>query len=319
MKVWIENSEQDFNVLKGKSLFCWRLAAAMRKKGIFVTGNPNIKVDVSLNVIRLKHFNSKVRVLRLDGVWHNTAQDYIKKNEALSESLHHAHGVIYQSQFSRNMCDKYLGTPKCPTKVIHNGADPEFYKRIQGTVWDCKYPVLAFSKWRPHKRLRDIINSFLIADIKDSKLYIAGLLDKCGMSQKECHSYIQMPQIEYCGMLPQNILATLLKGSFASIHLCWFDACPNSVVETICAGVPVICNNVGGTWEIVLPSGGYVCNVDSPYDMSPVDLYHPPKIDRNKIAGALIKCIKEKPKIKNNHVNINNIADDYIKFFGSLL
>jgi glycosyltransferase involved in cell wall biosynthesis len=319
MKVWIENSDQDYNELKGKSLFCKRLADALRKKGIFVTGNPDMKVDISLNVIRLKHFNSKVRVLRLDGVWHNTAQDFKKKNKAIKESLHHAHGVIYQSQFSRNMCDQYLGQSKNPTRVIHNGSDIDFYNQIQGVTFDCKYPVLAFSKWRPHKRLRDIICSFLEANIKDSKLYIAGNLEKSGLSPKEAHSYIAMPQIEYFGMLPQNMLAGLIKGSFASIHLCWFDSCPNSVVETICAGVPVICNNVGGTWEIVLPSGGYVCGVDRPYDLSPVDLYNPPAIDRSKIAEALLHCKAQNPKIENNHVDINNIAEEYIEFFKSLL
>ena len=319
MKVWIENADEDYRVLKGKSLFCRRLAGAMRKKGIFVTGRDQMKVDVSLNVIRLKHSNSRVRVLRLDGVWHNTAQDFKKKNRALKESIHHAHGVVYQSQFSRNMCDKYLGEPKCPTRVIHNGSDVEFYKNISPASYDCEFPVLAFSKWRPHKRLRDIIGSFLMADIPNSKLYIAGLLDKSGMSPNEAHSYVNMPNIEYLGMLSQDILMPMLKGASASIHLCWFDACPNSVVETICAGVPVICNNVGGTWEIVLPSGGYVCDVDSPYDLNPVDLYNPPKIDRKVVAETLKACIKGKPVIHNDHVNINNIADEYIKFFEELL
>jgi glycosyltransferase involved in cell wall biosynthesis len=317
MKVWIENADQDMNVLKGKSLFCKRLAGAMRKKGVYVTGNPNVRVDVSLNVIRLKHYKSKVHVLRLDGVWHNTAQDFVQKNKALSESLRQASGVIYQSQFSRNMGDKYLGMPKCPTKVIHNGADPDNYQTK--AHWDCEYPVLAFSKWRPHKRLRDIICSFLLADIKDSKLFIAGDPQKSGMTASEFNTYIQMPQIEYFGMLPQNILCNLLGSVFASIHLCWFDSCPNSVVETICAGVPVISNNVGGTWELVLPSGGYVCDVDNPYDLSPVDLYHPPKIDRNKVAEALMRCKESRPQIKSDHVNINNIAEEYLQFFRSLL
>ena len=127
------------------------------------------------------------------------------------------------------------------------------------------------------------------------------------------------PSIKFLGHVPQDVLASYLKTSIASIHLCWFDSCPNSVIESIIAGVPVISNNVGGTWEIVGPSGGYVCDVDSPYDMSPVDLYNPPQINRGRIAAALRDCVKKQPSVKKDRVLINNIADQYLQFMKELL
>lgn len=319
MKVWIENADTNPNVLKGKSLFCHRLAHCLRSRGVFVTDNPDTKADVSLNVIRIKHKNSKIKILRLDGVWHDTAKDFVQKNKTITDSLKRANGVIYQSNFSRQMCNRYLGEPKCRSAVIYNGSSPDYYEQISPVKFECSNPVMAFSKWRPHKRLRDIIHSFLLANLSDSKLLIAGDLERSGLNPKEAHELVAMPQIEYLGMIPQPVLAPLLKGCVASIHLCWFDACPNSVVEAICAGVPVVCNNVGGTHEIVGPSGGYVCNVDSPYDLNPVDLYKPPKIDRQIVAAALRRCVKEKPKITNSHVHIQNTANMYLNFMRSLL
>lgn len=314
MKLYVENANKNPDKLGGKSLFCFRLAEALQKKGVNIIRNPLDDADVSINVIRLKHQKSKVRILRLDGVWHDTGKDFIQKNKSLKENLMRANGVVYQSDFAKRMSDRYLGKPACPTKIIFNGSDPDFYKNSSFVEEPFENVFLAFSKWRPHKRLKDTIESFLLATIKNSILIVAGDISKCDIKQKELKRYFSLPNVRWLGLLSQYHLAAYLKVAKASIHLCWFDACPNSVVEAIIAGVPVICNNVGGTQEIVKPSGGYVCNIDEPYDLRPVDLYHPPQIDRSVVAEALNKCLKEKPVISNNHVDINNIANQYLQF-----
>jgi len=182
-----------------------------------------------------------------------------------------------------------------------------------------KNVFIAFSKWRPHKRLRDIIESFLLANVDDSILFVAGNLSRSGLSDGEIDKYFGLPNVKYLGTLTHEQVASYLKVACASIHLCWFDACPNSVVEAIAAGVPVICNNTGGTPELVRPSGGFVCNVDKPYDLEPVDLYHPPSIDRSLIAQAIVKSSQKKLEVKNDHVLIENVAKQYLDFMYCLL
>ncbi len=318
MKVYIENSDKNSNELGGKSLFCNRLAKSLRKKGVHVFSDSKIKVDVSLNVIRINHNNSKIKLLRLDGIWHDTGKNFKEKNLAIKINLQKANGVIYQSYFSEQMGNKYLGKASCPVKVICNGSDPSFYEDIK-PIRIKKIIIMAISKWRPHKRLRDIIESFLLAEIKNSILVIAGDTLRSELTEKEIYKYKQNNKIKFLGHVDQKILASYLKAASASIHLCWFDSCPNSVIESIVAGIPVICNNVGGTWEIVGAAGGYVLPLDDPYDMNPVDLYHPPEINRGRIAAALIDCIRKKPKMINKNVLIDNIADQYLKFMKELL
>lgn len=317
MKIWIENSSKKVDELNGKSLFCKRLADELKNYADIVDGDES--ADVSLNVIRLKHKKSKIKVLRIDGVWHDTAKDFVNKNKAIAESVRKADGVVYQSNFAMNMGEKYLGRAKCPIKVIFNGSDPRIYDKVKPVKFIKKNVFIAFSKWRPHKRLKEIIESFLLANIEDSQLLIVGNTEKCGMTRMEFERYVKRKDIEYLGHIPQSLLIPVLKGCTASVHLCWFDACPNSVVEAICAGIPVITNNVGGTWEIVAPSGGFVCDIDSPYDLNPVDLYNPPKIDRNKVSEAMIECVDKKPVIKSEHVDIKNVAKEYFDFMESLL
>ena len=313
MIIHIENSSKDINTLQGKSLFCNKLAKIFKRQGITIIDDVNAYADASINVIRIKHQNSKVRILRLDGIWHDTGKNYVQKNLTIKNDLMRADAVIYQSQYAKLMADKYLGIANKPTAVIFNGSEIQKYDYGKGSHF------ITFSKWRPHKRLQDTIESFLLAGIPDCKLIVAGDYKNCGIEKKMLDKYISHPSISYVGNIDQKILDYYLCDAIGSIHLCWFDACPNSVVEALCHNVPVITNNVGGTKELVEPASGYVCEVDKPYDMNPVDLYHPPKINRRIVANAIWKCYEERPVVKNDHLDIENIAEQYLTFIKGLL
>lgn len=353
MRVWIETCDTPIDKLSGKGLFCRRLADALRERGVTVTADRTELTDFALCLIRLTKVRAAKKILRIDGVWHDTGKNWRKKNFPIKDSLYKADGVIYQSEFARNMGDRYLGEPNCPTTVIPNGSlpgkthsSPVAQNRVftppatgvrpaagcwRNQTGDGAAPqsenggekplFLAFAKWRPHKRLREVILAYLSARIPGSELVVAGDLTNSGLTAEELKRYFFRPNhthIKHLGHLNQTELAGLLARAAASIHLCWFDACPNSVVEAICAGVPVITNNVGGTWEIVLPSGGYVLPLDQPYDFEPVDLYSPPKIDHEKVAAAMRHCVASPPRITCDHVDINHIADRYINFMEAL-
>jgi glycosyltransferase involved in cell wall biosynthesis len=244
---------------------------------------------------------------------------WVERNKPLKDSLQRADGVIYQSEFCRNICDAYLGEAQCPSAVILNGSDPEYYRDVKPAATYFPKVVIAFARWRPHKRLKDMIESFLLAGVEDSMLVVAGDLSRSGVEMKELEAYFELPNILYVGRLNQSQLAPYIKKAMASLHLCWVDACPNSVVEAIVAGVPVITNNVGGTWEIVGPSGGYILGLDESFDLEPIDLYNPPPIDRELVAHTIRLCLSCCPKISCGHVHIKKAADEYLKFMERIL
>lgn len=297
----------------GKGFFCSRLFKSLQKLGYSVTNNPKAPHNVSLHLVKFKDGKGK-KIIRLDGCYHNTAMSYGSRNKSISQYVHKADGIIYQSQFSKRLCDKYLGKFKGPTSIVPNGGDPAFYDNVEPMDLPYKNCFLTASRWRPHKRLEDIIESFLLADIPDSCLYIAGNLKKSKLSKANQDKYFALDNIVPLGKIDQTTLARYLKSSRGFVHLCWFDNCPNAVVEALCAGVPVISNNVGGTPEIVEVGGGFVCKIDAPYNLKPVLLYSPPSIDRNIIADAMKKCLAP-VVISNAHVDIDNVAKQYVDFF----
>ncbi len=305
----------------GKGFFFHRLADCLKKYGVEVVADPKVSVDLALHNARVRANNAKYNIVRIDGVYHNYNQDYRKLNKTIFKGFHKlSDGVIYQSEFSKSISDHYLGVFDGTTTIISNGADPNYY--LETIPYDSQRDntFITTSRWRPHKRLRDIIESFLMADLGNAVLYVAGDLKDSGLTLKELKKYRKMPPVEFLGRLDQGTLARYLVSSDAFIHLCWFDNCPNGVVEAICAGLPVITNNVGGTHEIVSKSGGYVVPLDKPYNLKPCDLYNPPPIDRVELARHIKAASRRKfLPIDCSHVDIKNIAIRYKEFFERIL
>lgn len=314
MKIYIPESG---SLRGGKDFFFDRLSQALRGLGENVMRNPSKPHDISLQSVFIKKTNAKRHVLRLDGVHHNIDTDYKKVNQSIIvKGVSKADAIVYQSQFSKTICEKYLGVFEGKTSIISNGAHLKPQRETPKNSI-----VFTASRWRPHKRLVDIIESFLLADIYDSLLYIAGDLKDSGIKAPKIKEYSQNSKIVFLGAVSQEIMEVFFGKANVFMHLCWFDNCPNGVVEALSYGIPVITNNVGGTCEIVKPSGGIVLPLDKTYDFEPCHLYKPPKIDQCLVAAILKRCLKPdfRFEIHNEHIDIRNIAKQYRNFFVEVL
>jgi len=287
------------NPTSGKGHFLNRLAHELPNHGVEVVSEG--KHDIYLGVNQFKHKTKAPKVLRVNGCYNDKARPFKKMNETIAVQCRKADGIIYQSQWSKQMHQKYVGKYKVPSAVIFNGS-------FQTKGVDFANGFVAVSRWRPHKRLKDIITAFDIADT-GRKLHVYGDTPMIG----------RVPNVVYHGKVFANELFSAFNQANASIHICYLDACPNSVVESLMVGCPVITNNVGGTQELIMEGCGEVCEIDEPYDMRPVKLYKPPPVDHNVIAQAMWDSLKW-PRVTNNaHVDIVNIAKQYKSFFEDVL
>jgi len=310
MKVYLPVSD---DAKTGKGLFINRLSKELSKH-VKIT-NKSEKCDVALHVIKFKEINAKHHIIRYDGIYHNIDQDYKHLNKEISKYIKSVSGIVYQSEFSKIMCEKYLGKFSGPSNIIYNGIDVSLFNNVKPINSSYEHNILAVSKWRPHKRLRDTIESFLLANVNDSMLWIAGELDNSGLSKSDINKYSE--KVKFLGRIDQPTLVRYYKLCSVSIHLCWFDWCPNSVVEAIAAGCVIISNNVGGTPELTKKSNGIVCDIDTPYNYKPVKLYKPPQFDRNIVAEAIQLACKG-IKVENQFIDIKNIAKQYLEFFNEV-
>ena len=99
----------------------------------------------------------------------------------------------------------------------------------------------------------------------------------------------------------------------AMIHLAWLDWCPNTVVEGLSCGAPVLCSHNGGTKELV-KDNGVVVQLEEDYEIGArVPLYNPPKVDTSIIVDGILEVL-EKPTIFDRlDLDIKTVAKNYEK------
>jgi len=311
MKVSIHNPNKPWkDGVTGKSKFVCRLIPALREQGIEVTEKDE-PCDISLHIGRVRHKSkAKKNILRLGPAHISTHENYKKLNKEKAKSLKGIDGVVYQSRFSRKVCRKFIGKPKCPDAVIFNGADPKEFD-VEPAESEFKRNFLASTrKWLPQKRLKEIEKAFMLANISDSCLFVCG--DTMGHDSPT--PFDGDTVIRHLGIKDSHALARLYKLCDAMIHMVYIDACPNSVVEAMVAGCPVICGDQGGIMEFVWGNGWII--PEKPYDFNPTNLLKPPKIKVEHLADVMKPHYASSPV---PHLHIDNIAKQYIKFFEKIL
>jgi glycosyltransferase involved in cell wall biosynthesis len=231
---------------------------------------------------------------RLDGIYFNSAFDYAAQNSNIKRTYESAAGVIFQSNFNKELTFKYFG-PHNNYAIIHNGADLELINSVEKikidkyeNIWSCA------SSWRPHKRLNENIRYFIEHSGPNDGLIVAGTVE-----DKQAHN-----RVHYVGELSTEKLFSLYKASKYFIHLAWLDHCPNVVVDAMASGCQIICSSAGGTKEIAGKNAIIV--EEKTWDYSPVELYNPPPMD--------FSLKTQNTWHKNEQFDMNSVCQKYYNF-----
>lgn len=254
--------------------------------------------NIHLANVRIGSKTNLPVILRLDSIYYDSATNYNARNIEISNSHCIADGIIYQSNYSKMLIERLLRPRKPDTKisVIANGIDPEW---IGEPIEHSGINITITGKHRRHKRLKEIIELFLDYNklYPDSKLHIFGMLyDNVKLIHKN---------IVYYGQVPRSAMMDVFRITDFSIHLSKRDSFPNSVVEYIGAGIPVITtNNCGGATEacgmtqgciIVDGDGNYedtnpVPHYSEKWNVLPIDVY-------NNLIQAMIEITEHRRRV----------------------
>ena len=293
MNIYLDNV--NLGSTSGPNHFGSKLAKYMTKNGNRFT-SPDM-AEVQLSFIQANRLQPWLPMYqRLDGIYFNSAQDYDLMNREIKETYKKAKGVIFQSEFNKNLTFKYFGEHN-NYKIIRNGADLELIDSVPPlesleldnyeSIWCCA------SSWRPHKRLHENIRYFLEHSTDRDCMVVAG----------DVKNPIQHDRVFYTGNLDVQTLISLYKRSDYFVHLAYLDHCPNVVVDASASGCKVICSSTGGTKEI---SGNSIIIEEQEWDLSPTRLYEPPSMNfLNK---------SENNFVSNN--DMNYVALEYQQFLG---
>lgn len=309
--------ERDMSGQRGWSNFMRTLVDSLQKNHGVILVDKNSKSDIHLSVISGFKKGSK-NITRIDGVYYDINR--LKRNDSIRSSLNTSDGVIFQSKwchtFATNMLKVY---PKNYT-VVFNGVNQEEIKQAKPIPLD----NLGFDKiwiscahFRVNKRPEAIAQAFLKAREKSKQnigmVFVGAFKDE--------RMKLQDSSIKYLNEIEHSQLFGYFKSADWMVHICHVDSCPNSVIEGLSSGLPVLSNNIGGTPEIV-GKNGLVVNLDKPFSYTPLtDMKFTGSkyVDKDVLADGMIKMMEQKWEVSRPDLDINVTAKQYYDFFIKVL
>jgi glycosyltransferase involved in cell wall biosynthesis len=192
-----------------------------------------------------------------DGVaypgWAGEATDAL--NRPLRRALLAADHVVYQSGFSKDSSDAFLGPPHGSWEVLHNAVDVDHFTpsaRPPGVG-----PVLLLGGDQTQRyRLELALRTFarLLDSEPDARLLVTGrlvspiepLVGELGVRGR----------VEVAGRYAQRDAPEIIRRAHLLLHTKVKDPCPSAVIEAMACGLPVVYPASGGTVELVGAEAG---------------------------------------------------------------
>lgn len=272
MKVYIPHEDEHVG---GVSTFKHNLIQGLIKNQISVTHDIHEPTDiVFVNTSRYtisglllqKRYGAKI-VQRLDGAYYpaNHGRLYALHNIKMKWAKQYlANHIIYQSQYSEIVCEKFLGRPKTDSTIIYNGVDTDVFSPHGDPAHVRDNPtqkiLISVGAFRRAEQIEPLLEATkqVYKSHPNLKLILIGPL---GSSYTK--SLVSLPFIQHVDTIGHAELPNYLRA--ADLFL-FSDrsACPNVVLEAMATGLPIIAFQKGAIPELIRDRGvGYIIDYPS--------------------------------------------------------
>jgi glycosyltransferase involved in cell wall biosynthesis len=339
---------------QGPGIFLTRLQQSLEKRGRFSLDAPDFWIQLSFHElpawVRERQKAGKTKVLvRMDGCYcerhHKIRKPFTlpvpilddwysakvnrKKNALIRTNLLKADHIIYQSEFSRAVSQRFV-TPTPPGSIIYNGIDLQEFSP-KGPESEIRVPkainILVSHSFRPYHRLHDSFRilarlqqksgtpyhlHILGGDDNLSFAYARQVADALGLQEGTHYTFH--------GKKPHTELASIYRACDLMLNLSYWDACPNVVIEALACGLPVVGVNHGGVAELINPAGGILVDEKIPFTWiahrnfeempkAPVDAYVAAILE---VSQSLLQYSDRARASAVKRFDIEKVCDEYL-------
>jgi glycosyltransferase involved in cell wall biosynthesis len=319
----------------GMASFRDKFEAGLGTRGFGVTHDPHDPSDAVLVIAGTRNLLPLWRarrpglriVQRLDGLnWihrkRNTGLRHFMRAEygnfvlSLIRSRIATH-ILYQSEFTRRWWDDKYGKVSVPCSVVHNGVDLSEYRPDGQEVLSTeRYRLLVVEGSLGGGYDMGLENAIRLAEVLAEthafpmELMVVGKITAGHKAAVQARSRVP---ILWAGVLPHE----QIPGTDRSAHLLFSadlnPACPNSVIEALACGLPVVAFDTGAMNELVLGDSGRLV----PYGGDP---WKPDQPDIPALAVAAAEILHDRPRFSaaaraqaENALGLDRMMDGYLK------
>src|SRR5215210_3093414 len=192
-------------------------------------------------------------VLNQDGVaypgWAGSQTEEL--NRPLRQALLAADHVLYQSRFSKESADRFLGEPRGSWEVLYNAVDVQHFVPPPRPPSGGLVLLLGGDQTQPY-RLDLALRT--LGHLPEARLIVTGrLVSDPEPLPRELGS---ADRVEFTGRYAQRDAPELMGRADMLLHTKVKDPCPSLVIEAMACGLPVVYPASGGTVELVGEEAG---------------------------------------------------------------
>lgn len=174
-----------------------------------------------------------------------------------------ADAIVYQSEFSRVWWERVYGEHPIPNSVTYNGVDLEQYSPYgPETPPEDHYRILLLEGRLVGQFSRGLFTAVKLAKTLQTMVQLPVELMVVGMVTEDliAQAYTLEPDlwITWTGVLPRNSIPVYARGAHVLFSADLNAACPNSVIEAMSCGLPVLAYDTGALSELVQNGSGEV-------------------------------------------------------------
>lgn len=200
-------------------------------------------------------------VLNQNGVFYPGwyAGDWQAQNRRMSSAYHCADHVFWQSEFCRRCADHFLGVRDGPGEVLFNAIDVDrFSPTVQGASRPFTFLVTGKIGRHLGYRLESTIGGLAAARRSglDARLVIAGWVEDRISAEAMAARHGVTGHVAFSGAYRQEEALDIYRAADAYVMTKYLDPCPNTVLEAMACGLPVLYSASGGVPELVGPDAG---------------------------------------------------------------
>ena len=332
MKICIPFKPSDVG---GPSIFMQNFMEGLIKKGIEVTTDIDDEYELLFVIISYDmFFNKKLQekkkkgikiVQRLNGLYTFATSNFFYPLHNFGMKYVHnklADYIIFQSRYSKFLCDRYLGKPRCDWSVIYNSVNVQNFSP-DGDHYhsNTEFTLISVCGFRRKVTLWPLIKAmeYIKKEISDIQLILIGAVNSnLRKLIPQNSSYIK-----YMGSIPNDNIPFYERGADAFVFPIR-SASPNVLLESIACGLPVACYDIGSNREIVGDNEAGVL-ADSGFEKK-VWLYYMMMPNPKNLAEAVLKVLDDNERYRKKAreravrlFSVDRMVNEYINVFEKVL
>ncbi len=176
------------------------------------------------------------------------AADFLRRSSGLVRaSMRHAAGLVVPSRFLQQV----FGEHRMPAQVVPNIVDTERFRPSPRPP--TRPQLIVARRLEPIYGNATALRAFaqVVDECPQARLVLAGDGPEEAALRQLAEELGVTAQVEFTGALDRDAIAARLRESSVSINPSRVDNMPNSVLEALACGVPVVSTRVGGVPFVV--------------------------------------------------------------------